>query len=111
MRRTHADLSAGVCEVQFDQHHLWWSSGLSKTKLYRKCGQRKTLPLFPRDHSRPDGRWHTCKECNQQRCRFQRWAVREHKKWELIYSPPPPPNPRRRAGRAEIVSQEKYQRR
>ena len=74
----------------------WWSSGLSRTKLCGKCGQRKTLPFFPRDRSRPDGRWHTCKECNQQRCRFLQCAVREHKKWELVYSSPPPPNPRRR---------------
>jgi hypothetical protein len=64
----------------------------------RSHRERKTLPQFPRDRSQPDGCWHTCKECNTQRCGFLRWAVREHKKWELIYSPPPPANPRRRLG-------------
>jgi hypothetical protein len=68
----------------------------SAVKRCRKCGQLKPLELLPRDRGRPDGRWHTCKECNQQWCRFQRWAVREHKKRELAASPPPQPAPGRR---------------
>jgi hypothetical protein len=30
-----------------------------------KCGAWKTLWFFPRDRSRPDGRWHTCRACNR----------------------------------------------
>jgi hypothetical protein len=95
MRSAHADGSAGVCEVQAAHVHLC-SSVLSAEKKCRRCGQSKPLELFPRDRSRLDGRWHTCKECNQQWCRFQRWAVREHKKRELAASPPPQPAPGRR---------------
>jgi hypothetical protein len=83
--------------VQSDQSQ-WWSSGLSKTKLCRKCGESKPLSLFPRDRSRPDCRWHTCKECNAQRCRFLRWARSEHKKQDFAASSPPPPASRRRLG-------------
>jgi hypothetical protein len=60
----------------------------SAVKHCRKCGQSNPLEFFPRDRSRRDGRWHTCKECNGQRCRFLRWAVREHKKRELAALPP-----------------------
>ena len=81
--------------MQFDQHHQWWSSGLSRTKLCGKCGQRKTLPQFPRDRSRPDGRWHCCKECNGKRLRLLRLAASGRKKWELMFLPAPA-NPRRR---------------
>ena len=77
-------------------HRLWWSSGLSRTKLCGKCGQRKTLPQFPRDRSRPDGHWHCCKEFNGKRLRLLRLAASGRKKWELMVLPPPPPNPRRR---------------
>jgi len=31
-----------------------------------KCGIYKALGLFPRDRSRPDGRWHTCRACNRE---------------------------------------------
>jgi hypothetical protein len=68
----------------------------SAVKRCRKCGQSRSAELFPRDRGRPDGRWHTCKECNGDRCRFQRWAVKEHKKRELAASPPPQPASRRR---------------
>ena len=37
----------------------------ASTKLCRRCEQLKTLPFFPRDNSRPDGRWHTCSACNR----------------------------------------------
>jgi hypothetical protein len=67
----------------------------SAVKDCRKCAQSKPLESFPRDRSRPDGRWHTCKQCNGQRCRFLRWAARKPKQQELISSPPPPA-PRRR---------------
>jgi hypothetical protein len=80
--------------VQFDQR-FWWSSGLSRTKLCGKCGQRKTLPQFPRDRSRPDGHWHCCKECNGKRLRLLRLAESRRKKWEIMFSPAPA-NPRRR---------------
>jgi hypothetical protein len=36
------------------------------TKRCRKCGNVKTLPFFPCDRSRPDGHWHTCRNCNRQ---------------------------------------------
>ena len=62
----------------------------SAVKHCRKCAQSKPLDFFPRDRSRRDGRWHTCKACNGQRCRFLRWAARKHKQQELISSPPPP---------------------
>jgi len=65
-------------------------------KHCRKCGQSKPLELFPRDRSRPDGRWHTCKECNRQWCCILRLAVREHKKRVLAASPQPQPASRRR---------------
>src|SRR5215469_3156924 len=51
----------------------------------------ETLEFFRRDRSRPDGRWHTCKQCNGQRCRFLRWAASEHKKQEVAASSPPQP--------------------
>ncbi len=35
------------------------------SKRCRQCGQVKTLPFFPRDRSRPDGRWHSCRACNR----------------------------------------------
>jgi hypothetical protein len=34
-------------------------------KRCRKCGICKTLWFFPRDRSRPDGRWHSCRACNR----------------------------------------------
>jgi len=68
----------------------------SAVKHCRKCGQSKPLEFFPRDRSRRDGPWHTCKECNGQRCRFLRCADREHKKQELAASPPLQPASRRR---------------
>jgi hypothetical protein len=37
----------------------------------RKCGNRKTLAFFPKDRSKPDGRWHTCRACNR-----EYWAER-----------------------------------
>ena len=80
--------------MQSDQR-LWWSSGLSRTKLCGKCGQRKTLPQFPRDRSRPDGHWHCCKECNGKRLRLLRLAESRRKKWEIMFLPAPA-NPRRR---------------
>src|SRR5215469_11440606 len=94
-RTTHTHLSEGVWDVQFDQHHQWWSSGLSRTKLCGKCGQRKTLPEFPCDKSRGDERWHTCKQCNGKRLRLLRLAESGRKKWEIMFSPAPA-NPRRR---------------
>jgi hypothetical protein len=80
--------------VQSDQRQ-WWSSGLSRTKLCGKCGQRKTLPQFPRDRSRPDGHWHCCKECNGKRLRLLRLAESGRKNWGLMFLPAPA-NPRRR---------------
>ena len=35
-------------------------------KRCRKCGHTKPLRFFPQDRSRPDGRWHTCRLCNNQ---------------------------------------------
>ena len=75
----------------------------SAVKNCRKCGHSKPLECFPRDRSRPDAHWHTCKECNQQRCRFLRWAVREHKKQELAASPPAHP-----ASRWRLMGLESY---
>jgi hypothetical protein len=46
---------------------------LTDRKRCRKCGAEKLLGFFPRDRSRPDGRWHTCTVC-----RKNRW--REHEK-------------------------------
>ncbi len=59
---------------------------LSETKRCRKCEQSKTLPFFPRDRSRPDGRWHTCSACNRkqwkevgkQRAARRRWQSGGH---------------------------------
>src|SRR5215469_9088885 len=84
---THAHLSVGVCDVQSDKRDQWWHSGLSRTKLCGKCGQRKTLQLFPRDRSRPDGCWHTCKQCNGKRLRILRLAASGRSKWELMFLP------------------------
>jgi hypothetical protein len=50
--------------VQSD-HPYSYSSGPTATKQCRRCTQWKTLPFFPRDRSRPDGRWHTCSACNR----------------------------------------------
>jgi hypothetical protein len=36
-----------------------------ETKRCRRCGERKPLAFFPRDRSRPDGRWHSCFACNR----------------------------------------------
>ena len=52
------------------------SSLLTNLKRCRKCGAEKLLGFFPRDRSRPDGRWHTCTMC-----RKNRW--REHEKPRL----------------------------
>ncbi len=81
--------------MQFDHPHSYVPT-LSAVKDCRKCGQSKPLEFFPRDRSRPDGRWHTCKRCNAQRCRFLRWAVRDHKKPDVAASPPAQPASRRR---------------
>jgi hypothetical protein len=51
----------------------------SVTKQCHKCGDAKPLAFFPRDRSRPDGRWHTCKLCNQQHGRLVRQAASEQK--------------------------------
>jgi|SRR5271169_5563990 len=64
-RTTHAHLSAGVCKVQSGQPHPSYVHEPSAPKLCRKCGQAKRLAFFPRDRSRPDGRWHTCSACNR----------------------------------------------
>lgn len=40
-------------------------------KRCRKCGLSKTLAFFPKDRSRPDGHWHTCRACNR-----EYWAER-----------------------------------
>jgi hypothetical protein len=42
-----------------------------KYKQCRKCHALKPLAFFPRDRSRPDGRWHTCSACNRQRWKTQ----------------------------------------
>jgi len=67
-------------------------------KNCRVCHQWKRTAEFPVDRSRRDGRWHTCKACNKQRCRLLRKAARERKKRKLLTSPPLPPAPRRRLG-------------
>ena len=41
-------------------------AGQSREKVCRKCGRSKTLAFFPRDRSRADGCWHTCRLCNSQ---------------------------------------------
>jgi hypothetical protein len=46
---------------------------LTGFKRCRKCWTEKPLGFFPRDRSRPDGRWHTCTMC-----RKNRW--KEHEK-------------------------------
>ena len=75
--------------------HIYLSSSVSSAeKKCRRCEQAKPLEFFPRDRSRPNGRWHTCKRCNGQRCRFLRWAASEHKKQEFLSSPPPAPRRR-----------------
>jgi hypothetical protein len=45
---------------------------LSNRKRCRKCGGEKPLGFFPRDRSRPDGRWHSCSLC-----RMYRWTEKE----------------------------------
>ena len=40
-------------------------------KRCRKCGRPKHLEFFPKDRGRPDGRWHTCRECNR-----RHWAIK-----------------------------------
>ena len=52
---------------------LQTSTGPFATKRCRKCGAVKTLAFFPRDRSRPDGRWHTCRACN--RLYWHRWGT------------------------------------
>jgi len=37
---------------------------LQTAKWCANCGQDKPFVFFPRDRSRPDGRWHTCRLCN-----------------------------------------------
>jgi hypothetical protein len=46
-------------------------SGRNAHKQCRKCHAPKPLAFFPRDRSRPDGRWHTCRACNRQRWQTQ----------------------------------------
>ena len=36
-----------------------------QTKLCRKCHSRKPAGFFPKDRSRADGRWYTCRACNR----------------------------------------------
>jgi len=36
------------------------------TKRCRQCGKEKPFAFFPRDRSRPDGRWHSCRACNRE---------------------------------------------
>src|SRR5215471_2707444 len=36
-----------------------------QTKLCPKCHTRKPPGFFPKDRSRADGRWHTCRACNR----------------------------------------------
>jgi integrase len=55
----------------------------SAVKNCRKCGQSKPVELFPRDRSRRDGRWHTCKQCNGKRLRLLRLAESGCKKRDL----------------------------
>lgn len=38
---------------------------LTGLKRCRRCAKEKPLVAFPRDRSRPDGRWHTCRACNR----------------------------------------------
>ena len=66
------------------------SSANSAVKQCRKCGQSKPLGFFPRDRSRPDERWHTCKLCNQQHGRLVRKAARDRKVLALRSLPSPP---------------------
>ncbi len=47
---------------------MWDRSGVTfgeAAKRCRKCGKQRALSLFPRDRSKPDGHWHTCKACNR----------------------------------------------
>jgi hypothetical protein len=45
---------------------------LTGLKRCRECRAEKLLGFFPRDRSRPDGRWHSCTMC-----RKNRWIVHE----------------------------------
>ena len=70
--------------------HVHLSSSVSSAeKKCRMCGQAKPLAFFPRDRSRPDGRWHTCKLCNQQHLQTLRQAASEQRRLALQTSPPP----------------------
>ena len=71
-------------------HPVFCLSQISAAKQCRKCGQTKPLGFFPCDHSRPNGRWHTCKLCNQQHGRLVRKAARDRKALALRSLPPPP---------------------
>jgi hypothetical protein len=51
---------------------------LAGHKRCRKCWTEKPLGFFPRDRSRPDGRWHTCTMC-----RKNRWKEHEKPQIEL----------------------------
>jgi hypothetical protein len=66
------------------------SPGSSATKQCRKCRSTKPLGFFPRDRSRPDGRWHTCKLCNQRHGQMVRATAREQRALVLTSQPPPP---------------------
>lgn len=48
-----------------------------KKKTCPKCGKTKQTRYFPRDRSRPDGRYPYCSQCNRERSRQYYWAAPE----------------------------------
>jgi len=60
------------------------SSLLTNLKRCRKCGAEKPLGFFPRDRSRPDGRWHSCSLCRRNRWREKERPVLELRRKEHL---------------------------
>jgi hypothetical protein len=80
-----------VCEVQSDRPGFSYNSDASVKKRCHRCEQWKTLPFFPRDRSRRDGRCHTCSACNRRewkevgkpRAAQRRWQRGSHSRTGL----------------------------
>ena len=78
-------------------------SMLSSKKRCRMCSEAKPIGFFPRDRSRPDGRWHTCALCNQKRWQGNRHQ-RQLQKFQARLE-------RREKGRTGLKGLRKYYRR
>lgn len=52
----------------YNEHML---ENFPSAKRCRRCGKVKGLGFFPKDATKPDGRWHSCRACNR-----AYWATR-----------------------------------